>query len=89
MKVLVIYNSPEMVGIPSGEAAQMSNEELKQFCFRTRSYETIEAAFWAYTETACEYSKLLGETEDVDAFVDEALQHIQDHDYTWLEENFT
>lgn len=87
--VVVIFYSPENVFGDSIVAAELTDQQIMDSCFRVRKYKSVESALWAYAETPCTWSKLMDEDDDIQAFIKEALQHIKNNDIDWLEENFT
>lgn len=87
MKTILVryYNPSEVMDVTPETTA----DEIKEYCFRVNKYTSEGAALNAYAETPCTWSTLLDETADVKKFVDEAYEHIKQHDMEWLEENFT
>ena len=86
MKILVIFYDPNEV---MDYTPEISDEEVKEWCFRVRKYDNMTAALMSYADTPCMWSRLLGENDDVQAFIDEAWEHIKAMDEEWLEHNFT
>lgn len=80
--ILVIYNSPENLGIPKEEL-----ETLRE-CFTVHEYSNASFAFDAYANTICTWSTLLDDSVDVEDFIDEAVEAIERNDIIWLEQNF-
>ena len=87
--VVVIFCSPDNVFGDIMAAAELTDQQIMDSCFRVRKYNSVESALDAYAETPCTWSKLMDEDADIQAFIKEALQHIKDNDVDWLEENFT
>lgn len=84
MKVILIkFHSPQDVGVEFEPL-----EVQKDACFRILRYTSEPSALWAYANTPCTWSTLKDENDDLQAFIDEAWEHIQNEDYEWLEQNF-
>ena len=83
--IYVKYWSPSEIGIPSEEVDIAS---IKKYCIRVYKFPNELQALEAYANTRCTYSTLLDEGIDIDAFIDNAINHILNNDYNWLEENF-
>lgn len=86
MKTLVIFYDPNEV---MDYTPETSDEEVKEWCFRVRKYDNMTVALMSYADTPCMWSRLLEENDDVQAFIDEAWEHIKAMDEEWLERNFT
>lgn len=82
-EILVIYRDPETFGIWAE-----TRKEMLDHCFIIRKYDK-KHALDIYANTMCTWSTLLKEDADVEAFCNEALDHILEHDIDWLEKNFT
>lgn len=67
----------------------LSKGEVIVYCFRVVKYDSVEKALNAYANTACTWSTLLDENADVEDFIDNAYDALKNHDYDWLEANFT
>ena len=81
---LVVYYDPYDVMDPDG----CTEQEIKEYCFRVRHYDSYATALESYANTRCTWSRLLEDDKDEQKFIDEAWGHILDHDYDWLEQNF-
>ena len=85
MKVnLVKFYSPQDMGVEFEPL-----EVQKESCFVTLRFTSEPKALWAYANSPCTWSTLKDENDDLQAFIDEAWEHIQNEDYEWLEQNFT
>lgn len=84
MKVILIkFHSPQNVGV---EFEPLDIQ--KDACFRIVRFTSEPGALRAYANTSCTWSTLKDENDDLQAFIDEAWQRIQDDDEEWLEQNF-
>ena len=84
--IYVKFYSPQDVGM---EESEVTPKTLKEWCIRAYKYQTAGEALLAYANTVCEWSTLLDEDADVEAFINEAIEHYMSYDWDWLEENFT
>ena len=82
---LIIYNSPFNIIASTPSFADVA----KRMFFEIRNYDTEMEALDAYANTRCVWSKLMEDDADYEKFIDEAYEHIINHDDEWLEENFT
>lgn len=84
MKVILIkFHSPQDVGVEFEPL-----EVQKEKCFVILRFTSEPKALWAYANSPCTWSTLKDECDDLQAFIDEAWQRIQNDDYEWLEQNF-
>ena len=84
MKVMLVkFYSPQEVGVEFEP-----KEVQKDACFRIVRFTSEPGALWAYANTLCTWSTLKDENDDLQAFIDEAWERIQNEDYEWLEQNF-
>ena len=83
--ILVIFYDPQEVMDVTPET---TDEEIKVWCFRVRRYQSAAMALMAYAETPCAWSTLKSKSDDIDAFINEAYEHIKAYDVEWLEQNF-
>jgi hypothetical protein len=67
----------------------LPKSKVMRYCFRAAKYNTEAEALWAYTSTMYTWSTLLEQGADVEQFVEEAYEALKEHNYDWLEENFT
>ena len=81
--VLVIFYSPEELGV------EFEDEKIqKDKCFNILRYPDEGTCLWAYANKKCLWSVIKDENDDLQHFIDEAWEHIQNQDYEWLESNF-
>ena len=64
------------------------DDKIKEQCFVVTKYTTPEEALDAYEHTQAPWSIILDDDEDVNKFIDEAYEHIKNHDYRWLCKHF-
>ena len=83
--ILVKGYWPTTVGMPESEATTKS---IKDYCIRAAKYKTQTDALMAYAECMADWSTLLDEDDDIEQFMQDATNHILNHDYNWLEEHF-
>lgn len=87
MKTIFIrfYDPKEVMDV----TPEITDKEIKEYCFRVNKYETCQQALTAYADTGgVTWSTLLDESEDVDAWIEEAYKRIKNNDTDWLETNF-
>ena len=65
-----------------------TDDEIKRKCFEVSKYDTPEEALDAYAHTQAAWSTLLDDNEDYHKFIDEAYEHIKNHDFEWLCKHF-
>lgn len=66
-----------------------TDEEIKEYCFKANKYESELGALMVYAETpGTQWSTILDDDTDLDKWIDDAYEHIKNHDTDWLEENF-
>ena len=91
MKTIFIkYYSPEEVSDLS--LKDLSDKELKDFCFKVFKCTNEAVALNAYANTKATWSTILDDSDelfDVNDFIDQAIRAIRDNDYEWLEKFFT
>lgn len=83
--ILVKGYWPNSIGMPESEATAKS---IKEFCIRAFRCKDETHALMAYAECMADWSTLLDEDDDIEQFMQDAVNHILNHDYNWLEENF-
>lgn len=90
--ILIRYYDPSEI---MGDTSSVTDEEIKEACFRVNHYKREIDALMAYAETPCTWSTLLDEFDDlektkktVEEFIDVAYRHIKAYDLDWLEQNF-
>jgi hypothetical protein len=71
-----------------GRETPPTEEALKKSCFKVSVFKTQGEALMVYANTPAEWSTILDDKADVNAFINEAWNHIKEHDTDWLEENF-
>lgn len=76
---------PSTVGIPDSEVTE---KVVRDYCVRAGQYKTETDALMAYAECMADWSTLLDEDDDIEQFCDNAISHILNHNYEWLEEHF-
>ena len=86
--ILVRYYDPYQLGFDAAMRNAMNAADLKEHCFIVNNYATPAAALDAYANTAVTWSTLLDNDADVDAFINEAVEHILMCDFDWLEQHF-
>ena len=86
--VLVRYYDPQQLGFDAAMSNAMNAADLKKHCVIVNNYATPAAALDAYANTTVTWSTLLDNDADVDAFIDEAVEHILMCDFDWLEQHF-
>ena len=82
--ILIVFYNPDDVMVIEPTT---TDDEIKSCCFR--AYEDPTEALWAYANAPCVWSTIIDENTDVEQFINNAYEHIKQHDYNWLEENFT
>lgn len=89
MKIIFIkYYSPEEVSDLS--LKDLSDEELKDLCFRVFKCKDEASALDAYANTKVTWSTILDDVNDnINDFIEKAIRAIRDNDYEWLEKFFT
>ena len=67
----------------------VTDEEIKEYCFKVNKYASEQGALMAYAETpSTQWSTILDDDTDIEKWIDDAYEHIKNHDTDWLEENF-
>lgn len=72
-----------------GTIDTLSKSDVLCYCFRVAEYSTEAEALLAYANTMCTWSTLLDQGADVNQFIEKAYDALKEHNYGWLEENFT
>lgn len=91
MKTIYVkfYNPTEVMET----TPKTTDKEIIKACFRTAKYKTETEALIAYAETpGTAWSTLLDDNmsfADIQNWINEAYNHIKNHDIDWLEEHFT
>lgn len=78
------YNPSDVMDL----TPETTDEEIKRACFRVVKYNTAFDCLQAYANTPVAWSKILDDTADYKAFIDEVFEHIKNDDIDWLEQNF-
>lgn len=87
MKTIFVrfYNPNDVMNV----TPETADEEIKEYCFKVNKYESELGALMAYAETpGTQWSTILDDDTDLDKWIDDAYEHIKNHDIDWLEENF-
>jgi hypothetical protein len=86
MKIILVKGwMPSMIGIPETEVTE---QLVKEHCVRAFKCANETHALMAYAECMADWSTLLDENDDIEGFCNDAVTHILNHDYNWLEEHF-
>lgn len=83
--ILVKGYWPNSIGMPESEATA---KLVKEHCVRAFKCANETHALMAYAECMADWSTLLDEDDDIEQFCNDAVTHILNHDYNWLEEHF-
>lgn len=79
------YNPNDVMDV----TPEITDEEIKEYCFRVNKYATEQGALMAYAETpGTQWSTILDDDTDMEKWIDDAYEHIKNHDIDWLEANF-
>lgn len=87
MKTIFVrfYNPNDVMDV----TPETTDEEIKEYCFRVNKYTTEQGALMAYAETpGTQWSTTLDDSTDMEKWIDDAYEHIKNHDIDWLEEHF-
>ena len=92
MKTIYVKYYDPMEIFPDEIIPELTDKEIISECFKSFKCQDETHALMTYANTMCTWSTLLDDsmTEDgVKEWIDDAYDHIKNHDYDWLEENFT
>lgn len=79
------YNPNDVMDV----TPEITDKEIKEYCFKANKYTTKQGALMAYADTpGTQWSTLLDEDTDIEKWIDDAYEHIKNNDNNWLEENF-
>lgn len=89
--IYVKYYDPREI-FPDEIIPELTDKEIISECFKSFKCQDETHALMTYANTMCTWSTLLDDSmteENVKEWIDDAYDHIKNHDYDWLEENFT
>lgn len=79
------YNPNDVMDV----TPEITDEEIKEYCFRVNKYTTEQGALMAYADTpGTQWSTILDDSTDMEKWIDDAYEHIKNQDADWLEEHF-
>ena len=79
------YNPNDVMDV----TPEITDNEIKEYCFRVNKYKTEQGALMAYADTpGTQWSTILDDSTDMEKWIDDAYEHIKNHDTDWLEEHF-
>lgn len=79
------YNPNDVMDV----TPEITDDEIKEYCFRVNKYTTEQGALMAYAETpGTQWSTILDDSTDMEKWIDNAYEHIKNQDIDWLEEHF-
>lgn len=79
------YNPNDVMDV----TPEITDNEIKEYCFRVNKYTTEQGALMAYADTpGTQWSTILDDSTDMEKWIDDAYEHIKNQDTDWLEEHF-
>lgn len=76
---------PDSVGIPTEEVTENT---VREYCIRASQYKTEGECLMSYAECTADWSTILDTEDDVEQFIENAVENILHKNYDWLEEHF-